>query len=118
MGAGEGIDAVVVRPVRKSGQLVEQLLAVPAADELDQPVLGRRRHRLGADQLAAGHPLAEDPVAAEELAGVALDQREPGSARLPLDPDRHCEAVAGGGRGDQPLDRTGCLALADDVCDV
>jgi hypothetical protein len=29
---GEGIDTVVVRPVRKSGQLIEQLLAPPAAD--------------------------------------------------------------------------------------
>ena len=34
VGAGEGIYTVVVRPVRKSGQLVEQLPAVPAADEL------------------------------------------------------------------------------------
>jgi hypothetical protein len=34
----------------KGGQLVEQFLAVPAADELDRPVLGRRRHGVGATQ--------------------------------------------------------------------
>ena len=67
VGAGEGIDAVVVRPVRKGGQLVEQLLAVPAADELDQPVLCRRRDRLGADQFAAGYPLGKDPVATQQV---------------------------------------------------
>jgi hypothetical protein len=33
VGAGESIDAVVVRAVRKGAQLVEELLAVPTAHE-------------------------------------------------------------------------------------
>jgi hypothetical protein len=104
--------------VRKGGQFVEQLLAVPAADELDQPVLGRRRDRLGADQLVPGHPLAEDPVSGSKVADVALDERDPRRSGLLLDPDRDLEAILGGGCGDQPLDRARGLALADDVADV
>jgi hypothetical protein len=115
VGTGEGIDAVVVRPVRKSGQLVEQLLAVPAADELDQPVLGRRRDRVGADQFAAGYPLGKDPVAAQQVAGVALAEGDARRARLLLDPDRDLAAIAGRGRGDQPLDRAGSVGCTNSI---
>src|SRR5207248_8850319 len=59
--------ALALINVATRGQLVEQLLALPAADELDQPVLGRRRDRLSADQLAAGHSLGEDSVAAQRV---------------------------------------------------
>jgi hypothetical protein len=41
VGPRERVDGVVVGPVREGAQLVEELVDVAAADDPDQPVLGR-----------------------------------------------------------------------------
>jgi hypothetical protein len=57
VGAGEGVDAVVVAAVREGGELVEEGLGVAAADDPEVAVLGGGRDRLGTDVLAAGNLL-------------------------------------------------------------
>lgn len=42
VGTGEGVDAVVMRSVREGSQLVEELVAVRSADDIDQAVLPPR----------------------------------------------------------------------------
>ena len=54
VGAGEGVDAVVVFSVGKGAEFVEEGLGVAAADELDEPVFGGGGDGPGAGDLVAG----------------------------------------------------------------
>jgi hypothetical protein len=109
VGAGQGIDAVVVCSVGKGAQLIEEVLAVAPADDREQAVLCSGRNRTGTNVLCSGDTFAADAVTAQDVALVAIDERLAGGTRFLLDPDRDPAAVPLGGRGDQLLDRARCL---------
>ena len=74
VGAGEGVDAVVVGAVGEGAQLVEKVVAAPAADDLEEPVFGGGGDGLGSDLFRAGRAPARDGVAAEDVSLVAVGE--------------------------------------------
>src|SRR5439155_24857472 len=64
VGAGQGIDAIVVCSVRKGAQLIEEVLAVAPADDREQAVLCSGRNRTGTNVLCSGDAFATKDIAA------------------------------------------------------
>src|SRR5947208_15763520 len=77
VGAGEGVDAVVVGGVREGADLVEELVQVRAAGDLDESILGRGGDGLGAYVFRSGGSFASDAVAAQDVPLVAVDRDRP-----------------------------------------
>jgi hypothetical protein len=103
-----------------AGESTRRLIwrAFPRPNDRDQTVLGGRGDRACANVLGPGDAFAADEVATQHVPLVALAEGFAGGARFLLDPDRDCTAVAGGGGGDQLLDRARSLSGSDDVADV
>ena len=64
VGAGEGVDAVVVGGVGEGAEFVEEVVAVRATDDFDQSILSCRGDGTGADVFGTGGPVGADGVAA------------------------------------------------------
>jgi hypothetical protein len=80
VGAGEGVDAVVVAAVREGAELVEECLGVLATDYSDESVAGGGGDRLCADEFGAGDAVGAGVVAAEAIADVVVGERFAGAA--------------------------------------
>jgi hypothetical protein len=72
VGAGKGVDAVVMCAVGEGAELVEEVVAVATADEPEQAVLGGGGDWAGANILCSGNAFAADAVAAQNVALVAI----------------------------------------------
>jgi hypothetical protein len=118
VGAGEGVDAVVVGGVWEGAELVEEFCGVGAADEFDQAVFGGGGGDAGADLFGAGGALAADDVAAQDVLFVPAGDGAAGGAGFFFDDDLDLAAISGGGGGDKLLDRARGFADADEVGQV
>src|SRR5947209_7351213 len=85
--AGEGVDAVVVGGVGEAAEFVEEVVAVAAADDFDQPVFGCGCGAVCAYVLGAGGALAADDVAAQHMPFVAVGDGSAGRAGFLFDRD-------------------------------
>ena len=118
VGACEGVDAVVVGAVGEGGEFVEEVVGVAVADELDESVFGGGGDGGARMSLSPVTSVAVGAVAAEDVAGVAVDEGFAGGAWFLLDDDADLAAVAFGGGGDELFDAAWCFPFADDVGDV